>query len=52
MGNLLAGLSEELIQTIKGSILYSNAKDLLMQKMSKEKLRDYFDAVKSQIKNG
>ena len=52
MANLLAGLSQEIIQTIKGSTLYNNAKDFLMQKMSKEKVRDYFDAIKSQIKNG
>lgn len=53
MGKLLSGLSRETIQSMQASTLLNNIEDLLDDDdMSKEKLRDFFDAVKSQIKKG
>ena len=53
MGKLLSGLSDETIQSMQASILLNNIEDLLDDDdMSQEKLRSFFDAVKSQIKNG
>ena len=53
MGKLLSGLSNETIQSMQASTLLNNIEDLLDDDdMSKEKLRNFFVAVKSQIKNG
>lgn len=53
MGKLLSGLSNKTIQSMQASTLLNNIEDLLDDDdMSKGKLRNFFDAVKSQIKNG